>query len=436
MTAQTRSAIPQISPAAYEEADQIRERFVNAKPFRHVVIEDFFDPAFAERLLEEFPTFDKRLAKSESGEIGGKAVNTKIATIGPAYEDLYRLLSSAPFLEYASRLSGIEGLILDPAMYGGGTHENLHGQDLDPHVDFNYDQSSQLHRRLNLIVYLNKGWRSEWGGAIEIHSNPRKPQENQIQGWDPIFNRAIMFETNEYSWHGFPKIELPEDKRSLSRKSISIYLYTRDRPAEEIAPLHATFYVQRPLPGFAIPGYTLRAEDVTDLTNLLARRDKWIEMYQKAELDNSRNRTVLHSYISHLETSARVPSVGYIKQEGAAAGFYPDLWTTPEFKVRLSPLAPVAGLTLKGLRPEGWPPAKVIMSVNGQEVGRGEAVSGSFVIEGRFSAPQAGAFDLGIRVEAPPREKPAGGDVRDLALMLIELRARHPRTALLKRVKG
>lgn len=436
MTTETRSAIPQIAPAAYDEADQIRESFVNAKPFRHVVIENFFDPEFAERLLNEFPTFDKRLAKAETGEVGGKAVNTRIATIGPAYEELYSLLSSAPFLEYVSRLSGIDGLILDPAMYGGGTHENLHGQELDPHVDFNYDQSTELHRRLNLIVYLNKGWRPEWGGAIEIHSNPRKPDENQIQGWDPIFNRAIMFETNEYSWHGFPKIELPEDKRSLSRKSISIYLYTKDRPAAEVAPLHSTFYVQRPLPAHIAPGYTLRGEDVTELRNLLIRRDGWIELYQKAELDNSRNTAALHGYIAHLEKSARVPLVGYIRQEGAASGYYPDLWATPDFRVRIAPLVPVAGLTLKGFRPEGSPPAKIMIVVNGQEAGRGEAGAGSFVIEASLPAPVAGAFDLGVRVEAPPREKTAGGDMRDIAFMLVELRARHPRTALLGRMKS
>ena len=58
----------------------------------------------------------------------------------------------------------------------------------------------------------------------------------------------MLFETNEYSWHGFPRIALPEDKRHLSRKSISIYLYTKDRPEGEIAPSHGTFYVQRPLP--------------------------------------------------------------------------------------------------------------------------------------------------------------------------------------------
>ncbi len=315
--------LPQISPAAWDDADRIRERFLHAKPFRHVAIEDFFDADFAQRLLDEFPSFDKHLAIAESGQAGGKAVNTKIATIGPAYQELYALLSSAPFLDYVSRLSGVEDLILDPAMYGGGTHENLHGQELDPHVDFNYDQTNRLHRRLNLIVYLNQGWRSEWGGGIEVHSNPRHPDENQIQTWAPIFNRAIMFETNEYSWHGFPKIELPEDRRTLSRKSISIYLYTKDRPANEIAPTHATFYVQRPLPARFAPGYKLGADDISELRRLLARRDRWIEFYQKMELDNSRNTAGLHGYIAHHREERQGPADGLHQAGGNSGRFLP-----------------------------------------------------------------------------------------------------------------
>lgn len=436
MTAETISVIPQISPAAYEQAGRIREAFIHAKPFRHVVIEDFFDPGFADRLLEEFPTFDKRLALGETGEVGGKAVNTKIATIGPAYEELYRLLSSAPFLEYVSRLSGIDHLILDPAMYGGGTHENLHGQELDPHVDFNYNQSNQLHRRLNLIVYLNKGWRPEWGGEIEIHSNPRKPEENQIKGWPPVFNRAIMFETNEYSWHGFPKINLPEDRRSLSRKSLSIYLYTKGRPAEEIAPTHGTFYVQRPLPERFLPGHTLSADDVNELKRLLTRRDRWIELYQKTELENSRNTAAFHAYVEHLEKSARVPLTGYIRQEGEANGLYPDLWTTPKLKLRLTPLVPVSSLTLYGFRPAGSLPGKLSMLIDGQEVGGVQASAGSFALDVRLRGKRTTPFDLELRFDAPPQEKAPGGDMRDLAFMLIELRAQHPTIALLRGVKS
>lgn len=436
MTTETKQEIPQISPSAYEAADRVREAFLHAKPFRHAVIEDFFDEGFAQRLLDEFPSFDKRLALSEMGEVGGKAVNTKIATIGPAYRELYALLSSEPFLKFASRVSGIDDLILDPAMYGGGTHENLHGQELDAHVDFNFDQTNQLHRRLNLIVYLNKGWREEWGGSIEIHSNPRIPEENVIKSWAPTFNRAILFETNEYSWHGFPKIDLPEDKRSLSRKSLSIYLYTKDRPKEEVAPVHGTFYVQRPLPAHVVPGYTIGERDVVELRSLLARRDRWIETYQKRELEESRNLSELHGYVRHLEQSARVPLTGYIRQDGPASGFFPDLWATPLFKVRLTPVVPIIELTLKGFRPDDASPGKAILRINGQDVGRGDASPGSFTIAARLPAPVKEPFDFEIRFEAPSKWKAPSGDKRDLAYLVIEIRAGHPRAALLRRIKN
>src|SRR5271163_1276421 len=154
------SPIPQVSSAVSERADSYRGTFLHAQPFKHLAIDDFLDANFAERLLLEFPHFDPNLARNEIGEIGGKAVNMKIREISPAYGELYETIAAKPFLELMSRISGIPDLILDPRMYGGGTHENLHGQELDPHVDFNYDQAQQLHRRLNVIVYLNKGWQT------------------------------------------------------------------------------------------------------------------------------------------------------------------------------------------------------------------------------------------------------------------------------------
>ena len=224
-------AVSGVSATVIDRADSYRDTFLHAWPFKHLAMEDFFEASFAERLLAEFPRFDPELARNEMGEIAGKAVNTRIREISPAYRELYDIIGGKPFLELMSRISGIPDLILDPKMYGGGTHENRHGQELDPHVDFNYDEARQLHRRLNVIVYLNKGWRTEWGGAIEIHSNPRDPEKNQIRAFDPVFNRCVMFETNEVSWHGFPRINLPPDPRALSRKSISIYLYTKTRSA-------------------------------------------------------------------------------------------------------------------------------------------------------------------------------------------------------------
>src|SRR5215469_12539062 len=247
-----------VSRETLDRVPSLREQFLGAKPFRHVLIDSFFAESFAARLLADFPLFDPALAKNEIyGGVWGKAANPEIRAIAPVYRELYDLISENPFLKLLEQITDIPDLLFDSGMYGGGTHENLHGQDLDPHVDFNFDETQQLHRRLNLIVYLNKDWQAEWGGSLELHSNPRKPDGNTCQSFSPIFNRGILFETSEHSWHGFPRIDLPIGERHRSRKSISIYLYTKTRPAQEIAPPHATFYVQRPLQAWVLPGHIL-----------------------------------------------------------------------------------------------------------------------------------------------------------------------------------
>jgi len=179
-----------------------------------------------------------------------------------------------------SDLTGVPDLFADETLFGGGTHENLDGQYLDAHIDFNIDERRMLHRRLNLLIYLNKEWEESWGGSIELHSNPRIPETNEIKGFVPLFNRAVIFETNEYSWHGFPVIRLPQDKKHLSRKSFSIYLYTKDRPAEEVVAPHTTFYVARPFPSHVKSGEVLAEKDYQYLRGLMANRDGLIQMYQ------------------------------------------------------------------------------------------------------------------------------------------------------------
>ena len=223
--------------------------------------------------LADFPAFKVENAVNEFGVVGGKAVETGLANVSAFYKELYQYMSSQAFLDFMSDLTGIADLLPDPSLFGGGTHENLDGQELDPHVDFNRMEDLSAYRRLNLLIYLNPEWKAEWGGSIELHSDPRKPETNQVTAFEPLLNRAVIFETNEISWHGFPKIRLPRDKKHLSRKSISIYLYTKTRPAEEIVAPHATFYVQRPLPEHLVPGYALTPADITELQASLKKRE-------------------------------------------------------------------------------------------------------------------------------------------------------------------
>ena len=262
-------------------AGEIQKSFQAALPFRHVAIDDFLQPEVSESLLRDFPAFDPSKAINEMGEVGRKAVFEKVADISPFYQQFYQYINSKEFLETITALTGIPDLIADETLYGGGTHENLDGQYLDIHVDFNIEERRMLHRRLNVLVYLNKEWEDAWGGLVELHSNPRHPEANEVKSFAPLFNWCVIFETSEYSWHGFETIHLPEDRKHLSRKSFSIYLYTKDRPAEEAVAPHTTFYLSRPLPKDFQAGKALTEAEVQQVRNLIAQRDGLLEMYQK-----------------------------------------------------------------------------------------------------------------------------------------------------------
>ncbi|MBZ5575249.1 MAG: 2OG-Fe(II) oxygenase [Acidobacteriia bacterium] len=415
---------PPIAQRVLQKVKAYRENFLRAEPFRHVAIDGFFEPEFAEELLAGFPVFNPELAKNEIyGGVWGKAVNTRIREIGPVYRRLYEAIESRAFLGVIEEITGIPDLIFDPQLYGGGTHENLHGQDLDPHVDFNYDQAQRLHRRLNLIVYLNKGWRAEWGGALELHSNPRKPAENRIRAYNPGFNTAVLFETNEHSWHGFPRIELPPEERHRSRKSVSIYLYTRERPAEEVAPMHSTFYVQRPLPEWVEPGHVLSEEDCRYLVHAADRRDKWVEFYQNLELVKSGQVAEQAAYVQDLLNRVRAPLTGYVMQQGGSTGLYADGWTRRRIELKVQPLRPVTALRLRGWRADDAPEsAEVTVRINGTEAAWMAVGRGVFELEATCEVPLAETFVM--EAECDPEYRPAG-DHRELAFVLMEIRAEH-----------
>ena len=274
-----------IPPTLFEQRAALQASFAAALPFRHLVMDEFLDPAYCQELIQQFPAFDPKQALNEFGETGRKAVFQQLPQLGPAYQRLDRMLRSREFLAFLGEITGIPKLLYDPDYVGGGTHENLEGQELDPHVDFNYHPRTKLHRRLNLILFLNPEWEPQWGGALELHRNPwLPPGENEIKAIVPAANRCVLFETSECSWHGFSRIRLPPEKQQLSRRSIAVYFYTRARPPAETAPDHSTVYVQRPLPAHIKAGHSLSEDDMREIADLLARRDQQLRFLYQREL--------------------------------------------------------------------------------------------------------------------------------------------------------
>jgi hypothetical protein len=265
------------------EADQLCRAFRTATPFPHVVIDGFLEADLCRRLVETFPAYDAARFRNDWGE-AGKAWREDVSVLGAAWVELDRGLRSPAFLGLLGRISGIPRLLFDPRYFGGGTHENLHGMELDPHIDFNLHPESQLHRRLNLLLYLNDEWEDAWGGSLELHTNPwLPPAENRVETIRPVMNRCVIFETSDRSWHGFRRIDLPPERRALSRRSFAMYLYTRERPALPLIPHDITIYTDRPLPDRLHAGHTLTQADLDELGALVSRRDRKLEyLYGRA----------------------------------------------------------------------------------------------------------------------------------------------------------
>lgn len=270
-----------IAPTVLAGTDQIATRFASAAPFRHVVIDDFFEPAFAEQLLAQFPAFEHGEYRGEDGRPGGKSTFERLRALGDAYARLDDVIKDRGFLDWLGRVTGIDGLLYDPWYLGGGTHENRQHAGLTPHIDFNFHPLERWQRRLNLIVYLNPEWQREWGGALDLYLDPKidtAPAHSVV----PVFNRCVIFETHGHSWHGFDNIRLPPERAELGRKSIALYFYTPPDRTEAAVDAHSTVYVHTPLPTHLRAGHILTDADLAALHSAICGRDQRIDIqYQE-----------------------------------------------------------------------------------------------------------------------------------------------------------
>jgi hypothetical protein len=221
-----------------EKREELKKQWNSKRPFRYLVVDDFLIPEQAEEILSNYPAVD------QGGWDGTTYINQKNKfqqrefVQGSIFNKVFEELNSATFLKEIEYITGLENLIPDEKLFGGGLHQSRTGAFLDVHVDYNIHPETKLHRRLNILIYMNKDWLDEYEGHLQLWDMKEKKMIGNIA---PIFNRMAMFETNEISYHGHPApLKTPE---GVTRKSIAAYYYTQSRPANEVAGEHNTIYV-------------------------------------------------------------------------------------------------------------------------------------------------------------------------------------------------
>lgn len=216
----------------------LHDRYRGAAPFPHIVLDGLFDDADLDRVLADFPRPEEmRWMRFDSPTEKKLGFYHEHSTISPVVRAFLDAMNGFEVLLWLEALTGIEGLIPDPYFGGGGLHQIEPGGFLKIHADFNVHPKLHLDRRVNLLIYLNRGWREEWGGALELWN---AAMTERVQSVVPMFNRTVVFSTSDTSFHGHPHpLASPP---GVTRKSLSFYYYTAGRPDEERSAAHDTLF--------------------------------------------------------------------------------------------------------------------------------------------------------------------------------------------------
>jgi len=203
------------------------------EPYKHLVLDNFLDEGLAQECLSNFPDISDQgweFANDKEIEIKYRTTWKSEFDIPEGIVDAVRILNGANCLNAISSLFEIHKLMPDPYFSGGGLNITRKGGLLDVHVDGNYHDASGLNRRMNALLYFNPDWQPEWGAEFGIFDETGSKCIKKVA---PLFNRLVVFDTHDKSWHGLPDpVNFPNDN---PRRSLLLYYYTKEkRPSDQV----------------------------------------------------------------------------------------------------------------------------------------------------------------------------------------------------------
>lgn len=209
-----------INKVHYDLANK-RNNFLEAKPFPHLVLDDFFTSNFFHRLGASL----NNAKISEVKNFSSIFENEKTIFINqniPVIQDIAKTLSNKKWLDNLRELTSIIDLNAPDINFGSlsNYHEMLHNGFLGSHVDHATHPKIKSKHVLNIIIYLSQNWHHEHGGNTLLFDLKGKKIIKKIKY---VPNRAIIFLHSPYSFHGVDKITKQTNEK---RKSFYIDYYS------------------------------------------------------------------------------------------------------------------------------------------------------------------------------------------------------------------
>ena len=208
--------------------EELHTRYRNAKPFPHLVIDDFLGAGLAADLENECREIALTTNSSNGFTQVGKLTLNSWTLMPPLLQHVCSFFQSGAFIEHLEAITGLPGLIADPHLEGGGLHRTERSGFLKMHTDFNFNARLRLHRRLNVLYFLNSGYQPCWGGELLLSRHPSREATAAMKAISPCLNRLVIFNTNDTTFHGHP--EPHAFPAGFPRTSLAFYYYTATRP--------------------------------------------------------------------------------------------------------------------------------------------------------------------------------------------------------------
>ena len=212
--------------------EELHEKYLSATPFPHLVLDNIFPDEALNNILAEIPVMnDEKWVHDRTNRLVKSNLRSAV-DLGPKSNEFVGFIHSAKFLYLMTELTGVRSLLPDPYLGGGGYHVVPAGGRFDVHADRNIDQNTGLARKLAMLIYLNKDWKPEYGGQLELWDTTGSRCEKVVE---PIFNRTVVFQITDQNFHGVRPVLAPD----RSRKAFVEYLHTV--PAADLIP-HQSIY--------------------------------------------------------------------------------------------------------------------------------------------------------------------------------------------------
>ena len=218
---------------AINKIRDLNHLFNSAVPFKYLIVDNFLVPELANQIESVFPSIDLMKVKYK-GLNENKTEDSCFESFDKRIQDLNSFIHSTSMRKWIGSITGLENICTINDRLGAGLHQGGNNSFLDIHIDYNIHPIQKKQRKLNLLIFLNRDWQDEWGGHLEL--------------WDktkcfikilPSFNRMVLFECNEISYHGYSQISCPD---SITRKSYYHYFF---QPLSDGVTYHDTIFLAK-----------------------------------------------------------------------------------------------------------------------------------------------------------------------------------------------